>query len=142
MRKLLTFFSLGSCLLVTGAGAQTPPDAQKDKAPKAEQAEKSIPAAQTPTNACYLWKGRGGAPPGYMATHVGCHPWNSPQGWSFIKKNNGVDYYRGTFKDTAATHSIWAVYADFSSAVVSTKAEYDWFVANTKLSGSCGECLR
>lgn len=147
MRKFLTFFSLGSCLLMTGAGAQTPPAAQPEKAPKAEQAGKSSTAAQTsstptPSNACYLWKGRGGAPSAsYMATHASCRPWNSNYGWSFIKNNNGVDYYRGTFKDAAATPSTWAVYADFGSAVVSSKADYDSFVANTRLSGSCGECL-
>ncbi|MFP2927764.1 hypothetical protein ACLESO_21705 [Pyxidicoccus sp. 3LG] len=128
MRKFVTLFSLGSCLLMTGAGAQTPP-AQP-------------PSTQTPANACYLWKGRGGPPTeGYMATHASCRPWNSNYGWSFIKKNNGVDYYRGTFKDAAATPSTWAVYADFGSAVVTSKADYDSFVANTRLSGSCGECL-
>ncbi|WNG23564.1 hypothetical protein F0U62_05615 [Cystobacter fuscus] len=126
MRKFLTFFSLGSCLLMTGAGAQTPPAAQP----------------QTPSNACYLWKGRGGAPSAsYMATHASCRPWNSNYGWSFFKNTNGVDYYRGTFKDAVASPSTWAVYADFGSAVVSSKADYDSFVANTKLSGSCGECL-
>ncbi|WP_257463499.1 hypothetical protein [Archangium lipolyticum] len=130
MRKFLTVFSLGSCLLMTGAGAQTPPAAQPDKAPKVEQ------------NACYLWKGRGGSPQGsYMATHANCRPWNSHYGWSFFKHNNGADYYRGTFKDAVVTPSTWAVYADFGSAVVSSKADYDSFVANTKLSGSCGECL-
>lgn len=128
MRKMREFFStvfsLGSCLLMTSAGAQTPP------------------AAQTPSNACYLWKGRGGAPQAsYMASHASCRPWNSNHGWSFFKKNNGVDYYRGTFKDAVATGSTWAVYADFGSAVVTSKADYDSFVANTKLFGSCGACL-
>ena len=128
MRKFMTLFSLGSCLLMTGAGAQTPP------APS--------PSTQPPANACYLWKGRGGAPTAsYMATHASCRPWNSSSGWSFFKKNNGVDYYRGTFKETGATPSTWAVYADFGSAAVTSKADYDSFVANTKLSGSCGECL-
>ena len=97
---------------------------------------------QPPANACYLWKGRGGAPQAsYMAAHASCRPWNGSSGWSFIKKNNGVDYYRGTFKEAGATPSIWAVYADFGSAAVTSKADYDSFVANTKLSGSCGECL-
>ena len=128
MRKFMTLFSLGSCLLMTGAGAQTPP------AP--------LPSTQPPANACYLWKGRGGAPlENYMAAHASCRPWNSSSGWSFFKKNNGVDYYRGTFKEAGATPSTWAVYADFGSAVVTSKADYDSFVANTKLSGSCGECL-
>ena len=71
-----------------------------------------------------------------MATYASCRPWNSSSGWSFIKKNNGVDYYRGTFKDAASTPSTWAVYADFGSAVVTSKADYDSFVANTKVSGS------
>ena len=31
--------------------------------------------------------------------------------------------------------------ADFASAVLTSKADYDSFVANTKVSGSCGECL-
>ena len=129
MRKLMTLFSLGICLLVTHAGAQTAP------AP--------TPATQLPVNACYMWKGRGGAPAtSYMATHASCRPWNSSSGWSFIKNSNGVSYYRGTFKDAGATPSTWAVYADFGSAAVTSKADYDSFVANTKLSGSCGECLR
>ena len=137
MRKLfLTVFSLGSCLLMAGAGAQTPPAAQPEEAPKVES------STQTPSNACYLWKGRGGAPQAsYMATHASCRPWNSNYGWSFFKKNNGVDYYRGTFKDAVATGSTWAVYADFGSAVVTSKVDYDSFVANTKLFGSCGACL-
>ena len=128
MRKFMTLFMLGSCLVITDAGAQTPP------AP--------APSTLLPVNACYLWKGRGGAPQtSYMATHASCRPWNSSSGWSFFKKNNGVDYYRGTFKDAAATPSTWAVYTDFGSAVFTSKADYDSFVANTKLSGSCGECL-
>lgn len=129
MRKFfLTVFSLSSCLLMTGAGAQTP-------AP--------VSSNQTPSNACYLWKGRGGTPQAsYMASHASCRPWNSNYGWSFFKPNNGVDYYRGTFKDALATGSTWAVYADFGSAVVTSKADYDSFVANTKLFGSCATCLK
>lgn len=124
MRKIVNFLALGSCLLMTGAGAQTPP------------------STQTPVNACYLWKGRGGAPTAsYMATYASCRPWNSNSGWKFIKQNNGADYYGGTFKDAAATPPTWAVYADFGSAVVTSKADHDAFVANSRLSGSCGECL-
>jgi hypothetical protein len=77
-----------------------------------------------------------------MASHASCRPWNSNSGWSFFKKTNGVDYYRGTFKDAVATGSSWAVYTDFGSAVVTSKADYDSFIANTKLFGSCGACLK
>ncbi|NTX14680.1 hypothetical protein HUA76_28190 [Myxococcus sp. CA056] len=113
---------------MTGAGAQTPPA--------------QAPSSQVPANACYLWKGRGGAPTaGYMVTHASCRPWNRNYGWSFIKTNNEVGYYRGTFEAAAATPSTWAVYADFGSAVVTSQADYTSFIANTKLSGSCSECL-
>jgi hypothetical protein len=158
MRKSLIFVSLGCGLLMTAAGAQAPSNAQPQKGAKAEEkaekkaeekaekkaekAEMSSTPAPTSSSACYLWKGRGGAPAGYMATHASCRPWGSNQGWGFLKNNNGVSYYQGTLKDAGATPSTWAVYADFSSAVFSSKAEYDWFVANTRLSGSCAECLR
>lgn len=153
MRKSLIVFSLGSGLLMTAAGAQAPSAAHQQKGAKTEKAEKkaekaeekSSTPAQTPSNACYLWRGRGGAPPGYMATHASCRPWGSNQGWVFLKNNNGVSYYQGTLKDavvTPTTPHTWAVYTDFSSAVFSSKADYDWFVANTKLYGSCAECLR
>ncbi|MBZ4412466.1 hypothetical protein K8640_30005 [Myxococcus sp. XM-1-1-1] len=105
-------------------------------------AEAQTPSSQAPANACYLWKGRGGNPTqSYMVTHASCRPWNRNHGWSFIQTNNGVDYYRGTFEGAAATPSLWAVYADFGSAVLTTQADYDAFIANTRLSGSCADCL-
>ncbi|AGC45318.1 hypothetical protein MYSTI_04017 [Myxococcus stipitatus DSM 14675] len=128
MRRFVTFLSLGSCLLMTGADAQTPP------AP--------APTPQVPANACYLWKGRGGAPTAsYLATFASCRPWNNSSGWKFLKSNSGVDYHGGTFKDAVATPATWAVYADFGTAAVTTKADFDAFVANSRLSGSCAACL-
>ncbi|GEN09626.1 hypothetical protein SAMN05443572_109278 [Myxococcus fulvus] len=120
MRGFVMCLSLGCSLLMTDAEAQT-----------------------APVNACYLWKGRGGNPTrSYMVTHASCLPWNRNHGWGFFQTNNGVDYYRGTFESAAATPSLWAVYADFGSAVVTSQADFNAFIANTRLSGSCSECLQ
>jgi hypothetical protein len=93
------------------------------------------------SNACYVWKGRGGAPPGYMHARALCAAAGGSYGFVYSHDANGESYFKGAINGTVVTGSSWAIYSSPDAITTTSQATFNSFTTGIGVSGSCTGCL-
>jgi hypothetical protein len=146
-RKLMTLGLVGTaCLALAGCGAPEEPATSQETAahmspaPAPQDSNDSAGAVSAMNSQCFIWKGLGGAPPGYLTTYAQC-VCSCTAGWSFYSYNNGVNYYRAAIDGVTVSPWPWAVFSSLTTTATTSLATYNSFTSGTDKWGNCNGCL-